>query len=244
MIFARLYEPTEKLIMESILLVEDDPDMTKLLNLHFSRQSFRFTSCSNGEEAMNKISGENFDLIMLDVTLPDINGMDLCKKIRETEVKTPIMMLTCRGEETDKVLALKLGADDYMTKPFGIFELTERIQSLLRMADKKPEIESPKKQELFFKDLVIDFEKRKVLVRGERLELTPKEFDILALLASHPGKTFSRHELLVQIWGVAFSGYEHTVTSHINKARLKIESDFRHPQYILTTWGKGYRFSE
>ncbi len=244
MILARLYEPTEKLIMESILLVEDDPDMTKLLNLHFSRQSFRFTSCSNGEEAMNKISDENFDLIMLDVTLPDINGMDLCKKIRESDVKTPIMMLTCRGEETDKVLALELGADDYMTKPFGIFELTERIQSLLRRADKKLEIESPKKQELFFKDLVIDFDKRKALIRGELLDLTDKEFDILALLSSHPGKTFSRRELLVKIWGVAFTGYEHTITSHITKLRLKIESDFRHPQYILTTWGKGYRFSE
>lgn len=230
--------------MESILLVEDDPDITKLLNLHFSRQSFQFTSCSNGEEAMDKVSHQNFDLIMLDVTLPDINGMYLCKKLRESKVSTPIMMLTCRGEETDKVLALELGANDYMTKPFGILELTARIQSLLKREDEKPGFAAPEKKELFYKDLVIDFEKRKVLVRGERLELTPKEFDILALLASHPGKTFSRHELLVQIWGVAFSGYEHTVTSHINKARLKIESDFRHPQYILTTWGKGYRFSE
>ncbi len=230
--------------MESILLVEDDPDITKLLNLHFRRQSFRFTSCSNGEEAMDKVSHQNFDLIMLDVTLPDINGMYLCKKLRESKVSTPIMMLTCRGEETDKVLALELGANDYMTKPFGILELTARIQLLLKREDEKPGLAAPEKKELFYKDLVIDFEKRKVLVRGERLELTPKEFDILALLASHPGKTFSRHELLVQIWGVAFSGYEHTVTSHINKARLKIESDFRHPQYILTTWGKGYRFSE
>ncbi len=230
--------------MQSILLVEDDADMTKLLNLHFRKQLFRFTSCADGEEAMDKISKENFDLIMLDVTLPDINGMDLCKKLRENNVHTPIMMLTCRSEETDKVLALELGADDYMTKPFGIFELTERMQLLLRREDKKPGIEAPKKQELFYKDLVIDFDKRKVLVRGERLELTPKEFDILALLASHPGKTFSRSELLVKIWGVAFTGYEHTITSHITKLRLKIESDFRHPQYILTTWGKGYRFSE
>lgn len=230
--------------MESILLVEDDPDITRLLNLHFSRQSLQFTSCATGEEAMDKISNERFDLIMLDVTLPDINGMDLCKKLRERNVKTPIMMLTSRSEETDKVLALELGADDYMTKPFGIFELTERIQSLLRREDKKPGIEATKQQEFFFKDLVIDFDKRKVLIRGELLKLTDKEFDILALLASHPGKTFSRNELLVQIWGVAFTGYEHTITSHINKLRLKIESDFRHPQYILTTWGKGYRFSE
>ncbi|MEJ7685415.1 MAG: response regulator transcription factor [Segetibacter sp.] len=230
--------------MESILLVEDDPDITKLLNLHFRRQSFRFTSCSNGEEAMNKIPNENFDLIMLDVTLPDINGMELCKKLRENNVHTPIMMLTCRGEERDKVLALELGADDYMTKPFGIFELTERIQLLLRREDKKPGFEAPKKQELFFKDLVIDFDKRKALIRDELLKLTDKEFDILALLASHRGTTFSRRELLVQTWGVAFSGYEHTIASHINKLRLKIEADFRHPEYILTTWGKGYRFSE
>lgn len=230
--------------MESILLVEDDPDITKLLNLHFSRQSFRFTSCSNGEEAMDKISHENFDLIMLDVTLPDINGMDLCKKLRENDINTPIMMLTCRGEETDKLLALELGANDYMTKPFGILELTQRIQLLLTTKDKIPETGETKQEELFFKDLVIDFDKRKALIRGELLELTDKEFQILALLASQPGKTFSRNELLVQTWGVAFSGYEHTITSHINKLRLKIESDFRHPQYILTTWGKGYRFSE
>ncbi len=181
--------------MESILLVEDDPDITKLLNLHFSRQSFTFTSCSNGEEAMNKISNESFDLIMLDVTLPDINGMYLCKKLRESNVNAPIMMLTCRGEEKDKVLALELGANDYMTKPFGIFELTERIQSLLSREDKKTGIEALKKQKLFFKDLVIDFDKRESLIRGERLELTNKEFDILALLASHPRETFSRREL-------------------------------------------------
>lgn len=230
--------------MASILLVEDDPDITRLLKLHFSRQLFRFTSCSEGEDAIDKISNEDFDLIMLDVTLPDINGMDLCKKLRERNVKTPIMMLTSRSEETDKVLALELGADDYMTKPFGIFELTERIQLLLRREDKKPGIEAKKQQDVFFKDLIIDFDKRKVLIRGELLKLTDKEFDILTLLASHPGKTFSRNELLVEIWGVAFTGYEYTITSHINKLRLKMESDFRHPQYILTTWGKGYRFSE
>ncbi len=244
MIFAASYLSKLRNFMESILLVEDDPDMTKLLHLHFRRQLYRFTSCANGEEAVDKISKENFDLIMLDVTLPDTNGMDLCKQLRENNVSTPIMMLTCRSEETDKVLALELGANDYMTKPFSIFELTERIQSLLSREDKKPGIEAPKKQKLIFKDFVIDFDNRESLIRGERLELTNKEFDILALLASHPGKTFSRHELLVQIWGVAFSGYEHTITSHINKLRLKIESDFCHPQYILTTWGKGYRFSE
>jgi DNA-binding response OmpR family regulator len=230
--------------MESILLVEDDPDITRLLNLHFSRQLFRFVSCSTGEDAIDKISNEDFDLIMLDVSLPDINGMDVCKKLRESNVKTPIMMLTARSEEKDKELAMELGADDYMTKPFGIFELTKRIQLLLRREDQKPGTEAPTQQEFFFKDLIIDFDKRKVLIRGELLKLTDKEFDILALLASHPGKTFSRNELLLQIWGVAFTGYEYTITSHINKLRLKIESDFRHPQYILTTWGKGYRFSQ
>jgi DNA-binding response OmpR family regulator len=230
--------------MESILLVEDDPDITRLLNLHFSRQPFKFTSCFTGEEAIDKISNEDFDLIMLDVTLPDINGMDLCKKLRESNVKTPIMMLTARSDEKDKVLAMELGADDYMTKPFGIFELTQRIQSLLRRGDKKSGTEATKQEHFFFKDLIIDFDKRKVLIRGELLKLTDKEFDILALLASQPGKTFSRNDLLIEIWGAAFTGYEYNITSHINKLRLKIESDFRHPQYILTTWGKGYRFSQ
>ncbi len=230
--------------MKTILLVEDDLEITKLLNLHLKTQLYSLTSCINGTEAINKATNNHFDLIILDITLPDISGMELCKKFRENDQHTPIMMLTCRSEETDKVLALELGADDYVTKPFGILELLARTKALLRRADQNHLEKVDQHEEIVFKDLVIDINKRKASVRGERMELTNKEFDLLVLLAKNPGKTFSRHELLELIWGVAFAGYEHTITSHINRLRIKIESNLQHPEYILTAWGTGYRFSE
>ncbi|MEJ7685387.1 MAG: response regulator transcription factor [Segetibacter sp.] len=207
-------------------------------------QLYSLTSCINGTEAINQAANNQFDLIILDITLPDISGMELCKKFRENDQHTPIMMLTCRSEETDKVLALELGADDYVTKPLGILELLARTKALLRRADNNHLEKADQKEEIVFKDLVIDTNKRKATVRGERMELTNKEFDLLVLLAKNPGKTFSRNELLELIWGVAFSGYEHTITSHINRLRIKIEANFQHPEYILTAWGTGYRFSE
>lgn len=230
--------------MKSILLVEDDPEITKLLNLHFNSKLYTLTACQNGAETIKKVLQHNFDLIILDITLPDINGMELCKKIRENDSNTPIMMLTCKGEETDKVLALELGADDYVTKPFGILELMARTKALLRRAGKSPGSEANQEKRIVFKDLEIDTMKRKASVKGQRLDLTPKEFDLLVLLAGNPGKTFSRYELLELIWGVAFPGYEHTITSHINRLRIKIEPNLHQPQYILTSWGTGYRFSE
>lgn len=230
--------------MKSVLLVEDDLEITKLLNLHLNTQLYSLTSCITGTEAIDKAAKKHFDLIILDITLPDISGLELCKKFRENNAQTPIMMLTCRSEETDKVLALELGADDYVTKPFGILELLARTKALLRRADNNHSEKAYQNEEIFFKDLVIDINKRKATVRGERMELTNKEFDLLVLLAKNPGKTFSRHELLELIWGVAFSGYEHTITSHINRLRIKIETNLHYPEYILTAWGTGYRFSE
>jgi DNA-binding response OmpR family regulator len=192
---------------------------------------------------------ELFDLIVLDILLPDGNGFEFCKKIRRSNSRTPILMLSALGEEMDKVLALELGADDYLTKPFGVGELMARAKALLRrgamVGVTAPGAgERSESDPIFFRELVIDRQKRKVTVRGGRLELTPKEFDLLWLLAAHPGKTFSRHELLEIVWGFAFQEYEHTVTSHINRLRIKIESNLNKPEYILTTWGAGYRFAE
>lgn len=229
--------------MRKILLVEDDPEITKLLNLHFDTNLYTLTNCSKGGEAIQKAKTENFDLIVLDITLPDCNGMEICKTLRAEKISTPIMMLTCHAEETDKVLALELGADDYVTKPFGVLELMARVKALLRRADNHLMTELPNK-EITYKELYIDTDKRKACMSGQRLELTPKEFDLLILLADNPGKTFSRHQLLEQVWGYAFTGYEHTITSHINRLRIKLEIDLNHPEYILTTWGSGYRFSE
>lgn len=230
--------------MKRILLVEDDPEITKLLKLHLNTQMYDLTSSSTGKDALEQQTEGQFDLIILDITLPDINGMELCKTFREKNKLTPIMMLTCKGEETDKVLALELGADDYVTKPFGILELMARTKALLRRGEQIHTEKEEQKEQIFFKNLLIDINKRKATVRGERIELTNKEFDLLVLLAKNPGKIFSRHDLLEIIWGVAFSGYEHTITSHINRLRIKIETNLQHPEYILTAWGTGYRFAE
>ncbi|MEJ7740817.1 MAG: response regulator transcription factor [Chitinophagaceae bacterium] len=230
--------------MRRILLVEDDLEITKLLNLHFDSGLYELTCCSQVHEAIDKASSGDFNLILLDITLPNGNGLEICKTLRQKAVQTPIVMLTCHSEEADKVLALELGADDYVTKPFGILELMARIKALLRRSEQNEPKEEAEKKLITFKEIAIDSNKMKASFKGSRLDLTPKEFDLLMLLASNPGKTFSRHDLLEQIWGYAFEGYEHTITSHINRLRIKIESDLNHPQYILTSWGKGYRFSE
>ncbi|HEV8082303.1 MAG TPA: response regulator transcription factor [Chitinophagaceae bacterium] len=230
--------------MNNILLIEDDPEITKLLNLHFDGNRYALTSCSIGKEAIEKFFNEEFHLVILDITLPDLDGMEICKKLREKDKNTPILMLTCHSDESDKVLALELGADDYVTKPFGILELLARVKALLRRSEQNNLNGPALNKEILFKNLIIDSDKRKASVKGKRLDLTPKEFELLLLLASHPGKTFSRQELLERVWGYVFSGYEHTITSHINRLRIKIESNLNHPEYILTSWGTGYRFSE
>jgi DNA-binding response OmpR family regulator len=158
---------------------------------------------------------------------------------------TPIMMLTAKAEEVDKVIGLELGADDYLTKPFGVRELTARVKALLRRSNLL-KAEPPAKilEPITFKELHIDPQKRRVTFREGRVELTPREFDLLLLLAANPGRSYSRKELLDTVWGYGFEGYEHTITTHINRLRIKIEPDFTHPVYILTTWGVGYRFAE
>ncbi len=230
--------------MKNVLLIEDDPEITKLLNLHFDKSLYNLTCFSIGREAVQKFQHDSFHLVILDITLPDLNGMEICKTLRERGSNMPILMLTCHTEESDKVLALELGADDYVTKPFGILELMARVKALLRRAEQNNHNDEEESREIIYKNIVIDSDKRKASVNGKRLDLTPKEFDLLLLLASHPGKTFTRQELLERVWGYVFSGYEHTITSHINRLRIKIEPDLNHPEYILTSWGTGYRFSE
>ncbi|HZH63678.1 MAG TPA: response regulator transcription factor [Flavisolibacter sp.] len=228
--------------MQTILLVEDDPEIARLINLHFDVAQYQVTCCATGKEALNNIESGNYNLIMLDISLPDSNGMEICKKLRATDAHTPVMMLTCHSDESDKVLALELGADDYVTKPFGILELMARVKAIMRRSNQL--LNQSEQKEISYADLTIDNVKRKASLRGERLELTVKEFNLLWLLAGNPGKTFTRKDLLQQVWGFAFAGYEHTVTSHINRLRLKLETDLNHPQYILTAWGSGYRFAE
>jgi len=239
--------------MNRILLVEDDPAITNLLSLHFQGPAFELVACDRGVRALERMAEGAFDLVILDIMLPDTNGFELCRGIRAANGQTPILMLSALGEELDKVRALELGADDYLTKPFGVAELMARVRALLRRVGVAAGAEAragaaaeqgEERHEIAFRDLVVDKDKKKVTMRGRRLELTPKEFDLLWLLATHPGKTFSRHELLEMIWGFAFQEYEHTVTSHINRLRIKIEPNLNKPEYILTSWGAGYRFAE
>ncbi|MEJ7585924.1 MAG: response regulator transcription factor [Ferruginibacter sp.] len=227
--------------MQNILLVEDDQEIASLIKLHLDSSQYRLTCCSTSKDAFSNIQTSTFNLVMLDIGLPDCNGLEICKEIRINDSQTPVMMITCNGEESDKVLALELGADDYITKPFGILELLARIKAIIRRTNQTG---NKSHKQVTFGELAIDAVKRKASLGGKRLELTVKEFDVLFVLASNPGKTFTRKELLEQIWGFAFAGYEHTVTSHINRLRLKLEKDLNHPQYILTAWGSGYRFTE
>ena len=239
--------------MNRILLVEDDPEITNLLGLHFQAPAFELVACDRGARALERLAAQAFDLIILDILLPDSNGFELCRQVRAADGKTPILMVSALGEELDKVRALELGADDYLTKPFGVAELMARVRALLRRVGAAAGGLAPvdgsavlggEGGRVVFRELTVDKDKKKVTMRGRRLELTPKEFDLLWLLATHPGKTFSRHELLEMIWGFAFEEYEHTVTSHINRLRIKIEPNLNKPEYILTTWGAGYRFAE
>jgi two-component system alkaline phosphatase synthesis response regulator PhoP len=177
--------------------------------------------------------------------LPGKDGIAIAQKLRAFEIQSPIMMLTAKTEEVDKVLGLESGADDYLTKPFGVREFIARVKAIFRRQAQNISAKSKSNpKNLTIGNLEIDVEKRRVKRHNERIDLTPKEFDLLVLLASNPGKSFSRNQLLSEIWGYEFSGYEHTVNSHINRLRAKLEPDINHPEFILTTWGIGYRFND
>ncbi len=227
----------------AILLVEDEPDIADLLSIHLRDLGYRVDAVADGALGLQKALAEPYALIILDLMLPGMNGLEVCKRLRASERATPILMLTSKAEEVDKVVGLELGADDYVTKPFSIRELIARVRALLRRVElDQPETEAD--DELEFGDLRIEPSKRKVWVADEPIELTAKEFDLLAIFALHPGKAFSRQELLDKVWGYQYAGYSHTVNSHINRLRSKIEPDPSTPRYVQTIWGVGYRFTE
>ncbi len=169
----------------------------------------------------------------------------MCQQLRQEGIHTPILMLTSRGEEFDKVIGLESGADDYMTKPFGIREFVARVKAIIRREQRRTAIDTaPFDNVVQFANMTIDKEKRKVFIDEEKIALTPKEFDLLVLLSSSPGRYFSREQLLEQVWGYNFSGYDHTVSTHINRLRGKIEKDLSNPRFILTSWSVGYCFND
>lgn len=231
--------------MSKVLVVEDDQDIAELLRMHLTDMELEVEHTANGKAALEQATANDFDLLILDLNLPGMDGLEVCKKLRAADDHTPILMLTARTEELDKVLGLESGADDYLTKPFSIRELQARVKAILRRVQMQTEdLASADNNIINFGELSIDSAKRKVTIADERVELTPKEFDLLYLLASNPGSTYSRARLLNIIWGYEFEGYEHTVNSHINRLRSKIEKDVNNPAYVLTTWGVGYRFAD
>lgn len=230
--------------MKKVLVIEDDPHIIELIHIHLKDLDCEVYKLMNGREGFEKARDQDFDLIILDLMLPEMDGIAIAQKLRALDVYTPILMLTAKSEEFDKVLGLESGADDYLTKPFGIREFIARVKAILRRQDRQEQALKSTAKQHHLGDLEIDEELRKVSLKGERITLTPKEFDLLTLFVQHPGKSFDRDQLLSQVWGYEFSGYEHTVNSHINRLRSKIEPDLSKPQYILTTWGVGYRFND
>ncbi|MDF9797116.1 two-component system alkaline phosphatase synthesis response regulator PhoP [Catalinimonas alkaloidigena] len=232
--------------MKEVLIVEDDSEIVDLLEIHLIDLECKIEKAHDGNLGLQKALNHCFDLIILDIMLPGIDGLEICRKIRGKEKYTPILMLTAKSEEIDKILGLETGADDYLTKPFSVREFISRVRAIFRRVEmiQGNQQETDKKKVLKADGLHMDAEKRSVEIHGERLALTPKEFDLLWIMAAHPGRSYSRQELLNLVWGYEFSGYEHTVNAHINRLRSKIERNVSEPQYILTTWGIGYRFND
>lgn len=228
-----------------ILVIEDDPDIAHLVKMHLRDQGYEVTLTPDGIAGLQEARTGSYDLIILDLMLPEMDGLDVCRKVRAHPGYTPILMLTAKSAEIDRVLGLEIGADDYLTKPFSIRELIARVKALFRRVEAlAKEREDSPQMIIRSGPLEIHTEKRKVTLEGRAVELTAKEYDLLLLFASHPGRVFTRAQLLDRVWGYGHDGYEHTVNSHINRLRGKIEADVAHPRYILTVWGVGYQFSE
>lgn len=223
-----------------ILLVDDEPLIVKGLKFALESDGYETDSAGDGEQALEKIKNGNFDLILLDVMLPKMSGIEVCQAVREKS-DVPIIMLTAKGEDMDKILGLEYGADDYMTKPFNILEVKARIKTILRRAGTGKE--APR-MEITAGDITININTRSVISHGEPVNLTVKEFDLLNLFMSNIGKIYSRDELLETIWGFDYIGDFRTVDVHIRRLREKIEKDPANPKHIMTKWGVGYYFAE
>ena len=231
---------------KSVLVVEDEHDIAQLLKLHLSELCEKVELADNGRDGLELANSGQWDLIILDLRLPGMDGLEICRRIRENMVYTPILMLTAKSTELDRVLGLEIGADDYLTKPFSIQELIARVKAIFRRcaAIQRDSEAGNAKRLLEYGALRIDSDKRKVSINSDDIELTAREFDLLYHFASHPGIVYTRAQLLDKVWGYGHEGYEHTVNSHINRLRSKIETNPSQPEYIVTVWGVGYRFGQ
>ncbi|MDH5611038.1 MAG: response regulator transcription factor [Gammaproteobacteria bacterium] len=229
---------------KNILIIEDNRDIANLIMINLRGKHMQVEHAADGNTGLRLALTGRYQLVILDLMLPGMDGMDVCRTMRKEKVNTPILMLTAKTSELDRVLGLEVGADDYLTKPFSVPELIARVNSILRRSGEYQSSPAAEKSEsLQCGDLYIDPDKRQVLLNDNSIELTAKEFDLLWHFASNPGRVYSRSQLLSSIWGYGHDGYEHTVNSHINRLRAKIETDPAKPKYVMTVWGVGYKFS-
>lgn len=226
-----------------ILIVEDNPEIAYLVELHLRDIGHTVVVERTGTDGLSHAEAGEFDMVILDLMLPGIGGLDICRHLRSQSNYVPILMLTARSSEIDRVLGLEIGADDYLTKPFSIMELVARVKAIFRRLDAL----STKPEDIRMiqaKELSIDLGRHEVVVEGKPVDLTAKEFDLLSYFAQNPGQVFTRAQLLDRVWGYGHEGYEHTVNSHINRLRTKIETNPAKPQHILTVWSVGYKFRD
>ena len=233
----------------NILVIEDERDIAELIALHLEDLPAAVTLAHDGPSGLQLAMSREWDAIVLDIRLPGLNGLDLCRELRTQLSPVPILMLTARGSELDRVLGLELGADDYLTKPFSLAELMARVKALLRRAELLRQAQAglgAGAAGATIRNGVLEIHpaKRTVRLRGDSLDCTAREFDLLLHFAQHPGHVFSRSQLLSAVWGYTHDGYEHTVTTHINRLRAKLEADPMQPELILTVRGAGYKMRE
>jgi len=227
-----------------VLVVEDDPDIAGLLGLHLQDLGCAVEIAADGAQGLARATGSaDWSLIVLDLQLPTVDGLEICRRVRANAGYTPILMLTARAGEPDRVLGLETGADDYLTKPFSVVEFAARVKAILRRVERLSRPSPVELRTTRFGELEIDLERRTAQRAGQRLDLTAREYDLLAFLAERPGRVFSRAQLLDQVWGTTHDTFEHTVNSHINRLRSKLEPDPSQPRYVVTVWGVGYRFA-
>ena len=229
-----------------ILLVEDEQDIAELVSLHLQDLCEEFIVATDGYEGMRLATTETWSLVILDLRLPGPDGLEICRAIRRDRTYQPILMLTSKSAELDRVLGLETGADDYLTKPFSVLELVARVRAIFRRIEnlqQSPQPATDLARRVSTGNLTIDPTRREVMLDNRQIDLTAREFDLLDYFARNPGRVFRRADLLDKVWGYGHEGYEHTVNSHINRLRAKIESDPSKPEMIVTVWGVGYKFS-
>lgn len=228
-----------------ILVIEDDPDIAQALGLFLADEGYKVELATSGESGLAKLAGKAYDLLILDMMLPGIDGLEVCRRLRVQPAYTPIIIVSSRSAEAQRIVGLEMGADDYINKPFSLLELAARVKALIRRVEVLKQTQRPSAASaIVIGELRIDPLTHQVSLAGQALELTAREFDLLYFFAKHPGRIFTRLELLNQVWGYSHDGYEHTVNSTINRLRAKMEADSANPKYILTVWGVGYKFAD